>query len=110
MGTEIDVDVIYDVCHNIARVESTLFIVKLQCCVHRKGATRSFEGIMMSYPRSSGNRATVLVPGDMGTFLSWPSGPKKGTNQAFGSSCHGAGAMSRTQPERKIDGARVKRS
>ena len=46
----------------------------------------------------------------MGTSSFVMSGPEKGTNQAFGSSCHGAGrAMSRTQAREEIDGAKVKR-
>ena len=44
LGAEIDVDVIYDVCHNIARVEEhVVHGSNCNCCVHRKGA-RSFGG------------------------------------------------------------------
>ena len=112
MGTEVDVDVIYDVCHNIARVEEhVVHGSNCNCCVHRKGATRSFGGDSDELSEEFGGIGQpVLVPGDMGTSSFVMSGPKKGTNQAFGSSCHGAGrAMSRTQAREEIDGAKVKR-
>jgi tRNA-splicing ligase RtcB len=46
----------------------------------------------------------VLVPGDMGT-ASWVlAGPKSGGNDAFSSSCHGAGRrLSRTAARKLID-------
>ena len=93
MGTEVDVDVIYDVCHNIARVEEhVVHGSTCNCCVHRKGATRSFGGDSDELSEEFGGVGQpVLVPGDMGTSSFVMSGPKKGTNQAFGSSCHGAG-------------------
>ena len=112
MGTEINVDVIYDVCHNIARVEEhVVHGSNCTCCVHRKGATRSFGGDSAELsPEFGGVGQPVLVPGDMGTSSYVMSGPEKGTNRAFGSSCHGAGrAMSRTQARETIDGAKVKR-
>jgi tRNA-splicing ligase RtcB len=45
----------------------------------------------------------------MGTGSWLLAGPKKGTNQAFGSSCHGAGrALSRTKAKKTIDGKALK--
>jgi tRNA-splicing ligase RtcB len=39
------------------------------------------------------------------------AGSTKGSNQAFGSSCHGAGrALSRTQAKKTLDGKALKRS
>ena len=39
------------------------------------------------------------------------AGPKSGQNQAFGSSCHGAGrALSRTKAKKLIDGKSLKRN
>jgi len=112
MGTEVEVGVVYDVCHNIARVEEhVVHGTSCTCCVHRKGATRAFGG---DNPEISGNFSgigqPVLVPGDMGTASYVMAGPSSGTNRAFGSSCHGAGrAMSRTEARKKIDGVAVKR-
>ena len=77
---------------------------------------RSSEGrnksIRRGYPELtsgfSGIGQPVLVPGDMGTSSYVMAGPEKGYNQAFGSSCHGAGrAMSRTEARHKIDGKLV---
>ena len=112
MGTEVDVDVIYDVCHNIARVEEhVVHGSNCNCCVHRKGATRSFGGDSDELSEEFGGRATCSSSRGYGDFFFVMSGPKKGTNQAFGSSCHGAGrAMSRTQAREEIDGAKVKRN
>ena len=50
-----------------------------------------------------------MVPGDMGTGSWLMAGPNSGHNQAFGSSCHGAGrALSRTVAKRTIDGHALK--
>ena len=46
----------------------------------------------------------------MGTGSWIMAGPRNGQNQAFGSSCHGAGrALSRTQAKKTIDGKALKR-
>ena len=92
-GREADVEVVYDVSHNIAKIEDHVVHGKTcKCCVHRKGATRALGGDhseLMSKFRSIGQ--PVLVPGDMGT-ASWVlAGPRNGSNRAFASSCHGAG-------------------
>ena len=112
MGSEVDVGVVYDVCHNIARVEEHVVHGKsCTCCVHRKGATRAFGGDNKEISENfSGIGQPVLVPGDMGTASYVMAGPISGSNRAFGSSCHGAGrAMSRTEARQKIDGSAVKR-
>ena len=112
MGVEVDVGVVYDVCHNIARVEDhVVHGTSCTCCVHRKGATRAFGGDNDEISGNfSGIGQPVLVPGDMGTASYVMAGPSSGTIRAFGSSCHGAGrAMSRTEARQKIDGAKVKR-
>ena len=105
-GADGDLEVIYDVCHNIAKVEEhTVHGSTCKCCVHRKGATRALGG---DHPelasRFSGVGQPVLVPGDMGT-ASWVlAGPKEGGNDAFPSSCHGAGRkMSRTAARKAVD-------
>ena len=111
LGIDGEARLLYDVAHNIAKVEHhTIDGVQCTCCVHRKGATRAFGGdhsdVAESYSRSG---QPVLVPGDMGTGSWIMSGPKKGMNKAFGSSCHGAGrALSRTKAKKTIDGKRLK--
>ena len=105
-GVDGEVEVVYDVCHNIAKVEEHVVDGRsCTCCVHRKGATRALGG---DHPelasRFAASGQPVLVPGDMGT-ASWVlAGPKRGANRAFASSCHGAGrAMSRKAARDSID-------
>ena len=93
LGTDGELDVVYDVSHNIAKVEDHVVHGKTcKCCVHRKGATRALGGDHTELAsRFSSVGQPVLVPGDMGT-ASWVlAGPTKGGNDAFSSSCHGAG-------------------
>ena len=97
---------LYDVAHNIAKVENHVVHGKsCQCCVHRKGATRALGGDNTELSSAfSGIGQPVLVPGDMGT-ASWVlAGPRVGENRAFSSSCHGAGrALSRTAARKLVD-------
>jgi tRNA-splicing ligase RtcB len=106
---ELDMNVIYDVCHNIAKLEEHVVDGKRKkMYVHRKGATRSFgpgrPEIPLKY-RDVGQ--PVLIPGDMGT----ESYLLKGTTEAeesFGSTCHGAGrVLSRHQALRRWRGETI---
>ena len=94
---EVEANLLYDVSHNIAKIEDHQINGKsCTCCVHRKGATRAMPG------------QPVLVPGDMGTG-SWLLEGVTG-NRAFASSCHGAGRlMSRSEAKKTIDGKALKR-
>lgn len=89
---------IYDVCHNIAKMEHHLVDEQLKkLCVHRKGATRAFGPNSMELSpifRKTGQ--PVLVPGDMGKASHLMAG--LGNPLTWCSSCHGAGrAKSRIQ-------------
>ena len=106
VGSDADIGVTYDVSHNIAKIEDHVIHGKnCTCAVHRKGATRAFSG---DHPEMTGKFENVgqpvLVPGDMGR-ASWVlAGPKSGGNDAFSSSCHGAGRrLSRTAARKTID-------
>jgi tRNA-splicing ligase RtcB len=105
-GREANVEVVYDVSHNIAKIEEHIVHGKsCKCCVHRKGATRALGGDHSELFEKYGSIGQpVLVPGDMGT-ASWVlAGPQSGSNRAFASSCHGAGRrMSRKAARDKID-------
>jgi len=95
----VDIDVVYEVCHNIAKFEEYKIDGKKQkVCVHRKGATRSFGPGRIEIPkdfRSVGQ--PVLIPGSMGTASYVLVGTKKAEEITFGSSVHGAGrVMSRS--------------
>ena len=112
LGSDSNLDVIYDVSHNIAKIEEHRIHGKnCKCCVHRKGATRALSGDDIELAeRFRGIGQPVLVPGDMGT-ASWVlAGPKNGSNDAFSSSCHGAGRrLSRTAARNSIDSMQLKR-
>ncbi len=108
---ELGMDIIYDVCHNIAKVEEHVVDgKKMKVYVHRKGATRSFgserKEIPLQYKKIG---QPVLIPGDMGT----ESYLLKGTSQAeetFGSTCHGAGrVLSRSAAKRRWNGREIGR-
>ncbi len=88
-------NLIYDVAHNIAKVEYYNIDGKQKkLCVHRKGATRAFPAGHPEVPskyRSYGQ--PVLVPGDMGTHSYIMVGTQEAMSASFGSVCHGAGRM-----------------
>jgi tRNA-splicing ligase RtcB len=86
---------VYDVCHNIAKVEEHMIDGKLKkVCVHRKGATRAFPPGSNLIPEKYRNAGQpVLIPGDMGRYSFIAVGTNKAMEETFGSSCHGAGRM-----------------
>lgn len=92
---ELNFNLIYDVCHNIAKIEEHNIDGKnKKVCVHRKGATRAFPGDYLSLPESFRNTGQpVLIPGDMGRYSFIASGTGKAMEETFGSSCHGAGRV-----------------
>jgi tRNA-splicing ligase RtcB len=99
---------IYDVAHNVAKVETHQ---GRQVCVHRKGATRAFPAGSPEIPaayREVGQ--PVFVPGSMGTASSVLAGEPRALELSFGTTCHGAGRrMSRTGARREIGGAELRR-
>jgi tRNA-splicing ligase RtcB len=106
LGDVVDMSTIYDVSHNIAKLEDhQVHGVKCTCVVHRKGATRAFSGDnMTTHEVYKQTGQPVLVPGDMGRGSWIMAGPVNEQNIAFGSACHGAGrAMSRTVARNTID-------
>jgi len=109
---DLKLGLIYDVCHNIAKIESHTVNGKSQrVCVHRKGATRSFPADHPHIPeeyRSIGQ--PVLIPGDMGRCSYVLVGTKRAMDETFGSTCHGAGrVMSRHQAIKAAKGRAVAR-
>jgi tRNA-splicing ligase RtcB len=91
---------VYDVCHNIAKIEEHLVEgVMKKVCVHRKGATRSFGPGRKEIPkvyRKSGQ--PVIIPGSMGTSSYILVGTTESEKIAWGSTAHGAGrVMSRSK-------------
>ncbi|RPH93374.1 RtcB family protein [candidate division KSB1 bacterium] len=91
---------VYDVCHNIAKIEEHLVDGKLRrVCVHRKGATRSLPADHPLVPEAYRHVGQpVLIPGDMGRASYVLVGAETALAESFGSAPHGAGRlMSRHQ-------------
>ncbi len=109
---KIKIDVIYDVCHNIAKFEEHFVDGKKQeVCVHRKGATRSFGAGRKEIPEAYRKIGQpVLIPGTMGTASYVLVGTKKSEELTFGSCVHGAGrVMSRSSASREFRGEETKK-
>jgi tRNA-splicing ligase RtcB len=90
---ELDLAVVYDIAHNMAKVEThAVDGGTKRLLVHRKGATRAFPAGREEVPsdyRPYGQ--PVLIPGDMGTASYVLVGLPTSLERSFGSSCHGAG-------------------
>lgn len=109
---ELNLRLLYDVSHNIAKMERhDVEGVSRLLCVHRKGATRALAPGHPLLPvlfRSTGQ--PVLIPGDMGRSSYVMAGLKGGMDQTFGSACHGAGrVLSRNEALRKTQGRAIER-
>jgi tRNA-splicing ligase RtcB len=109
---DLQLDLIYDVCHNIAKIEEyRIDGKKKRLCVHRKGATRAFPPDHPDIPRAY--RALgqpVLIPGDMGRYSYLLVGTEKAIEETFGSTCHGAGrVMSRSRAMKLAKGRDIVR-
>lgn len=101
---------IYDVAHNIAKIENHEIDGKVKkVVVHRKGATRAFPPGHPDVPavyRSVGQ--PVLIPGDMGRYSYLLVGTEQAMRETFGSTCHGAGrVMSRKAAMKESRGSDV---
>ena len=103
-------ELIYDVCHNIAKIEEYDVNGRKQTlCVHRKGATRAFPAGHPDVPRKySRIGQPVLIPGDMGRVSYVLVGTEQAMKETFGSTCHGAGRVqSRSAAKRHLRGRDV---
>ncbi|MFA5856117.1 MAG: RtcB family protein [Candidatus Pacearchaeota archaeon] len=104
-------DVVYDICHNIAKFEDHLINgKKKEVLVMRKGATRSFGPGRKEIPedyREIGQ--PIIIPGSMGTSSYLLVGTKKAEEISFGSTAHGAGRVqSRTEARENLSGEKIK--
>lgn len=105
--SDLQMSLIYDVCHNIAKFEEhRVNGSRKTVCVHRKGATRAFPPGDERIPESLRPLGQpVLVPGDMGRYSWVLVGAPGGMEMTFGSTCHGAGrTMSRRQAKKESRG------
>ncbi len=107
---ELGMSVVYDVCHNICKLEEHEFDGRRRrVYVHRKGATRAFDSTREEVPeryRMIGQ--PVLIPGDMGSASYVLVGTPRAMKDTWGSTCHGAGRLlSRTKAAKSFSYARV---
>lgn len=109
---DMDMQIVYDVAHNIAKVEKHEVDGETrELVIHRKGATRSFgpgRPELADLYRKTGQ--PVIIPGSMGSASYVLVGTDKALEVSWGSTAHGAGrVMSRHAALRKFRGEKVKR-
>ncbi len=107
-----EVDLLYDVCHNIAKEERhNVDGEEKELLVHRKGATRAFPAGREEIPEVYKDVGQpVLIPGSMGTSSYVLSGGQNSLDISFGSTAHGAGRLkSRTQAKQDYWGEDVQK-
>lgn len=110
-GAKVDLKLVYDLSHNIAKKE--IFKIKgkpMEVCMHRKGATRAFGPDNINIPNVYKKVGQpVIIPGSMGTSSFILAGTKKAEEETFGSVCHGAGRrLSRSAAKRLVSGKQIK--
>ena len=111
--SDLDMKLVYDVAHNIAKVEKHKVDGKeRQLVVHRKGATRAFPANREEMPSKYNDIGQpVLIPGSMGTSSWILLGQPNSMNLSFGSTAHGAGrTMSRSKARKNFSENEVKKS
>jgi len=107
---EAKLETVYDVAHNIAKVEEHEIDGEMKkVFMHRKGATRAFGPGRKEIPEAYREVGQpILLPGSMGTASYVLVGTNKGMQETFGSTAHGAGrAMSRHAALKQFRGESV---
>ncbi|MFP4567736.1 MAG: RtcB family protein [Candidatus Woesearchaeota archaeon] len=110
-GRGVELKTVYDVAHNIAKLEEHLIDGSLKkVLVHRKGATRAFPKNHVDLPvKYRGVGQPIFIPGSMGTSSYVLVGAENSLNESFGSTAHGAGRMlSRFAAKKLWSGQQVK--
>ena len=110
--SDLGMDLVYDVAHNIAKVEKHKVDGQLKSVVvHRKGATRAFPAHRDEIPQKYREIGQpVFIPGSMGTSSWILLGQPNSMNLTFGSTAHGAGrTMSRTRARKNYTESQVKK-
>jgi len=109
LGKNVKLKLLYDVAHNIAKIEEhDVDGKKMKLIVHRKGATRAFPAGHPEIPdKYKKTGQPVLIPGTMGTASYVLVGTEK-SKEAWYTVCHGAGrTMSRHAAVRQVSGEKV---
>lgn len=103
---ELEMHLVYDVAHNIAKAEEYEIDGKIKkVLVHRKGSTRSFgpgHPELAEIYKETGQ--PVIIGGSMETGSYLLVGTKRAMEETFGSTCHGSGrTMSRHKAKKEIN-------
>jgi tRNA-splicing ligase RtcB len=109
---QFEAQVIYDVCHNIAKFETHKINGKdKEVLIMRKGATRAFGPGRKELPEDYKKIGQpVIIPGSMGTSSYLLIGTKESEELSFSSTAHGAGRVqSRTSALRSLRGEDIKK-
>ncbi len=104
---QMEMNLIYDVAHNIAKLEYHKVDGKMKkLVVHRKGSTRGFgPGHEELAPVFRKTGQPVIVGGSMETGSYVCVGTQKAMDETFGSTMHGSGrTMSRTKAKGLVNG------
>ena len=105
---ELGMELVYDVAHNIAKVER---YKDGELVVHRKGATRAFgPGRPELSPQFQRTGQPVICGGSMETGSYLLVGTERAMDDTFGSTMHGSGrTMSRAQAKKSVRGDKLQR-
>jgi tRNA-splicing ligase RtcB len=109
---DFEAEVVYDICHNIAKFEMHIVDGKeKELLIMRKGATRSFGPDRKEIPKKySMVGQPIFIPGSMGTASYVLAGTNKSEKLSFASTAHGAGRIkSRTEIRNELDYETAKR-
>jgi len=105
-------ETLYDVAHNIAKVEEhDIYGKKVKVWMHRKGATRAFGPGRKEIPEAYRDVGQpIIIPGSMGGSSYVLVGTSEGMEATFGSTAHGAGrVMSRHEAIKTFRGEKIVR-
>jgi tRNA-splicing ligase RtcB len=111
--SDLGMDLVYDVSHNIAKIEKhKINGEQKSVVVHRKGATRAFPANKDEVPKKYRDLGQpVFIPGSMGTASWILLGQPNSMNLTFGSTAHGAGrTMSRTKARKNYTESQVRKN
>ncbi len=103
---ELGMELVYDVAHNIAKIER---YSEGDLLVHRKGSTRAFGPGSPDLPQAFQKTGQpVICGGSMETGSYLLVGTDRAVEETFGSTMHGAGrTMSRAQAKKSIRGEQL---
>lgn len=109
---EVEVKLIYDVAHNIAKLEKyTIDGQEKELLVHRKGSTRAFGPSQAEHlPKDYANIGQPVILGgsmETGSYLLLGT---DGAKETFSSTAHGSGrTMSRSAAKKLVDGSQLQK-